>query len=83
MTQRIERIAVAYLQGGQDAGHVRLHEAVAAVPGHRKASASAADRRAGADVPTVIGHTGDVVARRSLDFYQALALRLAGTAPPS
>ena len=52
-------------------------------PGHRKVSAAAADRRAGADVPTVIGHTGDVVARRSLDFYQALALRLAGTAPPS
>jgi hypothetical protein len=52
-------------------------------PGHRKASASAADRRAGADVPTVIGHTGDVVARRSLDFYQAVALRLAGTARPS
>jgi hypothetical protein len=52
-------------------------------PGHRKASASAADRRAGADVPTVIGHMGDVVARRSLDFYQAVALRLAGTARPS
>ena len=38
----------------------------------------------------MIGHTGDVVARRSLDFYQALALRLAaaraldtGTAAPS
>ena len=40
-------------------------------PGHRKAPASAADRRAGADVPTVIGRTGDVVARRSLDFYEA------------
>jgi hypothetical protein len=47
-------------------------------PGHRKAPASAADRRAGADAPIVIGRTGDVVARRSLDFYQAIALRLAG-----
>jgi hypothetical protein len=39
--------------------------------------------RAGADAPIVIGRTGDVVARRSLDFYEAVGLRLAGTEQPS
>ena len=52
-------------------------------PGHRKAPASAARVHAGADPPLVIGRAGEVVARRSLDFYQAVALRLAGTEQPS
>jgi hypothetical protein len=52
-------------------------------PGHRKAPASATGMRAGADAPIVIGRTGDVVARRSLDFYEAVGLRLAGTEQPS
>jgi hypothetical protein len=52
-------------------------------PGHRKAPASAAGMRAGADEPIVLGRTGDVVARRSLNFYQAVAVRLAGMEPPS
>ena len=40
-------------------------------------------RHAGADEPIVIGRAGEVVARRSLDFYDAVALRLAGTEQPS
>jgi transposase len=48
-------------------------------PGHRKAPASAVRRHAGADQPIVIGRAGEIVARRSLDFYEAVALRLAGT----
>jgi hypothetical protein len=52
-------------------------------PGHRKASASAARVHAGADPPLVIGRAGEIVARRSLDFYEAVALRLAGTEQPS
>jgi hypothetical protein len=51
-------------------------------PGHRKAPASSG-HRGGADAPILIGRTGDVVARRSLDFYEAVALRLAGMEPPS
>src|SRR5919106_4769790 len=43
-------------------------------PGHRKAPASSGHPRGGADAPIMIGRTGDVVARRSLDFYQAVAL---------
>jgi hypothetical protein len=31
----------------------------------------------------VIGRAGEVVARRSLDFYEAVALRLPGTEQPS
>jgi hypothetical protein len=38
---------------------------------------------AGADQPIVIGRAGEIVARRSLDFYEAVALRLAGTERPS
>jgi hypothetical protein len=30
----------------------------------------------------VIGRAGEIVARRSLDFYEAVALRLAGTEQP-
>jgi transposase len=51
-------------------------------PGHRKAPASSGHPRGGADAPIMIGRTGDVVARRSLDFYEAVALRLAGMEPP-
>jgi len=36
-----------------------------------------------ADTPIVIGRAGEIVARRSLDFYEAVALRLAGMEPPS
>jgi hypothetical protein len=50
-------------------------------PGHRKAPILA-HRRHAADEPIVIG-AGEVVARRSLDFYEAVALRLAGTEQPS
>jgi Mu transposase, C-terminal domain len=51
-------------------------------PGHRKAPASA-PRRHAADEPIVISRASEVVARRSLDFYEAVALRLAGTEQPS
>jgi len=51
-------------------------------PGHRKAPAWA-PRRHAADEPIVIGRAGEVVARRSLDFYEAVALRLAGMERPS
>jgi hypothetical protein len=51
-------------------------------PGHRKALALG-PRRHAADEPIVIGRAGEVVARRSLDFYEAIALRLAGTEQPS
>jgi hypothetical protein len=50
-------------------------------PGHRKAPAWAPRRHSG-DEPIVIGRTGEIVARRSLDFYQAVARRLAGTEQP-
>ena len=44
-------------------------------PGHRRISTS----RAAVEVAaTPIGRAGDVVARRSLDFYEAVARRLAG-----
>jgi transposase len=49
--------------------------------GHRKAPALPTRRHA-ADEPIVIGRAGEVVARRSLDFYEAVALRLAGTERP-
>ena len=52
-------------------------------PGHRKALPSTDHRRAGADQPIAIGRAGEVVARRSLDFYEAIALRLAGAQQPS
>ena len=52
-------------------------------PGHRKAPAWAARVHAGADQPIVMGRVGEIVARRSLDFYEAVALRLAGTEQPS
>jgi len=51
-------------------------------PGHRKAPPSTDHRRVGADLPIAIGRAGEVVARRSLDFYQAIALRLAGAEQP-
>ena len=50
-------------------------------PGHRKAPAWAPRRPA--DEPIVIGRVGELVAQRSLDFYEAVALRLAGTEQPS
>jgi transposase len=46
-------------------------------PSHRQASASAR-RRSGDSAPILIRRAGDQVARRSLDFYQAVAGRLAG-----
>jgi hypothetical protein len=49
-------------------------------PGHRKAPAIR--RHPDAGQPIVIGRAGEVVARRSLDFYEAVALRLAGTEQP-
>ena len=52
-------------------------------PDHRKAPAWAARGHAGADPPIVIGRAGELVARRSLDFYEAVALRLAGMEQPS
>jgi hypothetical protein len=51
-------------------------------PGHRKAPTSASCRHPDADEPIVIGRAGEVVARRSLDFYEAVALRLAGAERP-
>jgi transposase len=45
-------------------------------PGHRKAPMALPLGDIGAG-PTLIGRTGDVVARRSLDFYEAVARRLA------
>ena len=51
-------------------------------PGHRKAPAWASRRHADAGQVIVIGRAGEVVARRSLDFYEAIALRLAGTEQP-
>ena len=51
-------------------------------PGHRKAPAL--DRMpASANEPIVLGRAGDVVARRSLDFYDAVARRLAGPEQPA
>jgi Mu transposase, C-terminal domain len=50
-------------------------------PGHRKAPALTIRRHA-PNEPLVIGRAGEVVARRSLDFYEAVALRLAGTEQP-
>lgn len=44
--------------------------------GHRKAAGSAGRRR-GSDGGAVVGRTGDVVAQRSLEFYDAVARRLA------
>jgi hypothetical protein len=52
-------------------------------PGHRKAPPSTDHRRVGADQPIAIGRAGEVVARRSLDFYEAIALRLAGAEQPA
>jgi hypothetical protein len=52
-------------------------------PGHRRAPALATRRHADGDEPIVIGRAGEVVARRSLDFYEAVALRLAGTEQPA
>jgi Mu transposase, C-terminal domain len=51
-------------------------------PGHRKAPAWASRRHADAGQVIVIGRAGEVVARRSLDFYEAIALQLAGTEQP-
>jgi hypothetical protein len=52
-------------------------------PGHRKAPASAARVHAGADPPLVIGRVSEIVARRSLNFYESVGLRLAGMEQPS
>jgi transposase len=53
---------------GRDQSHVD--------PAHRQASASR--RRSHAGAPIILRRAGDQVARRSLDFYQAVARRLAG-----
>ena len=52
-------------------------------PGHRKAPVLAIRRHPDAGEPIVIGRAGEVVARRSLDFYEAIALQFAGTEQPS
>jgi len=52
-------------------------------PGHRKAPALATRMHAGTDEPVVIGRAGEIVARRALDFYEAVALRLAGAEQPA
>jgi hypothetical protein len=44
-------------------------------PGHRKMTSIT--RNADAQEPGLLGRAGDVVARRSLDFYEAVARRLA------
>lgn len=48
-------------------------------PGHRKGAVRNASgrRRPGADGDAVVSRTGDVVAQRSLEFYDAVARRLA------
>jgi hypothetical protein len=46
-------------------------------PAHRQASATSR-RRSTDGTSILIRRAGDQVARRSLDFYQAVALRLAG-----
>jgi transposase len=46
-------------------------------PGHRKMPARPST--GGASGPIPIGRAGDIVARRSLEFYDAVARRLAGT----
>jgi Mu transposase, C-terminal domain len=51
-------------------------------PGHRKARTLAISRHPDAGEVIVIGRAGEVVARRSLDFYEAVALRLAGAERP-
>jgi transposase len=51
-------------------------------PGHRKAPTLAISRHPDAGEVIVIGRAGEVVARRSLDFYEAVALRLAGAERP-
>ena len=50
-------------------------------PGHRKATALTIRRHA-PNEPLVIGRAGEVVARRSLDFCEAVALRLADAEQP-
>lgn len=47
------------------------------VPGHRRAP-RITDRRRRPEETVLIGRAGDVVARRPLDFYEAVARRLAG-----
>jgi len=47
------------------------------VPGHRQAP-RITDRRRRPEETVLIGRTGDVVTRRPLDFYEAVARRLAG-----
>ena len=47
-------------------------------PAHRKIASSPSRRRSSDGAPIVIRRAGDQVARRSLDFYQAVARRLAG-----
>ncbi|HEY9567267.1 MAG TPA: IS21 family transposase, partial [Thalassobaculum sp.] len=53
-------------------------------PGHRKGTArsDSGRRRPGSDGGTVVGRTGDVVAQRSLEFYDAVARRLAQECRP-
>jgi hypothetical protein len=46
-------------------------------PGHRKPMARTAAHPPAADAPVTIQPAGAVVARRSLDFYAAVATRLA------
>jgi transposase len=52
-------------------------------PGHRKAPILAISRHPDAGEVIVIGRAGEVVARRSLDFYEAVARRLASAEQPS
>ncbi|MEQ9151881.1 MAG: IS21 family transposase [Parvibaculum sp.] len=52
--------------------------------GHRKATArgDSGRRRPGSDGGAVVGRTGDIVAQRSLEFYDAVARRLAQECRP-
>jgi len=51
-------------------------------PGHRTARSNSGRRRPGSDGGAVVGRTGDVVAQRSLEFYDAVARRLARECRP-
>ena len=46
-------------------------------PGHRRGPPITRPDRGGSQGPTVLGRAGDVVARRSLEFYAAVGQRLA------
>jgi transposase len=53
------------------------------LPGHRKAPAAAVHAPNRADETTMISRAGEVVARRSLDYYDAVARQLASAEQPA